>query len=117
MVMRDRPLYAFGAIKGHDGGIPVMYTKLNIISHQGFKDSGMTYHGKGIAIHLPIDVPYTLAHELGHWAGWTGGDRANGEHTSNENNVMFSADEPGEVYDYAVNADKQYLQKVLSLAH
>ncbi len=52
-----------------------------------------------------------LAHELGHFAGYDGGDLDNKHHSSDKNNIMYK---PG---DRGTTPDSTYCKKVSLLAH
>jgi hypothetical protein len=53
-----------------------------------------------------------LAHELGHYAGYDGGDEDGKAHSSKKNNIMHPNDDDG-----GTDPDSNYCEKVLKLAH
>ncbi len=92
------------------GAVPVFWTKHEIIGSKEKSAAGVGYHHKGIILSFDHWFPiYTLlAHEVGHFAGYSGGDRDNGSHSSNPQNVMS--------YGPGGDPDHDYCEKVIALA-
>jgi RHS repeat-associated protein len=93
--------------------IPVILTGRHIFALGG-QDAGLTYTGEGTIMDTSLMSfyfnPRTLAHELGHYAGYVGD--APGHHSSHKDNIMY----PGDGVKNALNPDDEYCTKVLLLA-
>jgi hypothetical protein len=74
--------------------------------------NGVSYPNKGIVLSFGNSgmTPELLAHEVGHYAGYTG--NAPGHHSSDPNNVMYHTHLRGGLND----PDTEYCDKVISLA-
>jgi RHS repeat-associated protein len=96
------------------GGIPLLLTGFSIVYPDNKNIAGATSKGKGMLINAGQRSFYfrttILAHELGHYAGYDGGDLDNKAHSSNKDNIMYMP------WDRGTTPDDVYCQKVLSLA-
>ena len=85
----------------------------------GDEKVGATYPHMGIIINANTTEfysgPNTLAHELGHFAGYKG-NTADGVHSSDPANVMYDAKHRAEMPSMVGHLDADYCKKVLPLA-
>jgi len=106
----------FNQINGHAGGVPIMFTELDILGAKG-TDDAQTYRGQGIAVNISNTDPgweTTIAHELGHWVDWHNSTGDTHDYTD-PTDIMFSALYGGD-YSKAYYGDRQYCEKVTGLA-
>jgi hypothetical protein len=118
--LMDRPLAVqnIQAIKKKGAGVPIFWTETTIRSRDKNGNittlSGITLAGdtKGIILSWGSFIMFqenVLAHEIGHYAEYNGGDIEDGTHSSNPENIMAKGKN-------GISPDQNYCVKVEALA-